>query len=255
MSRKTDLSFLTLPRYETQSLMREVVIRGGSGVASSDWHLPLTSESAVLHLINEAKRRKATDWLAIAGDWFNFDALSDYLPKQRDHELYDEIIMSRRLMRILLSLFDVVYVGVGNHDVRLVKALGHRMRFEHSMELCFGSLPEQMLNRLVFTGRDYLLHTSPEGDWRFCHTNQYAATQLTRPAKIADTFQQHVLTGHAHHHALGRSPSGLWIGEMGGMFDVEKTVYIKRWTTTHPRMAQGYFVLRDGVPSAPMLHG
>lgn len=256
MGRKTkpDLSFLHLPKYDTE-VMGEIVIPRGRGSLSSDLHLPLTSERAIMHLIDNAKRLKATDWLAIPGDYFNYDVLSDYLPKQGDHDLYDEIVMGRRLMRILLGVFDRVIVSLGNHDQRLVRALGYKMRFEHSMAICFGELPEGMRSRIEFTGRDYMLHESEEGLWRFCHTRQYNMRQLAVPSDIADVYQQHVIAGHRHHHALGRSKSGLWCGESGWMCDEDKFSYIQRWTTTHPRMQQGYFCLVNGVPIAPMLHG
>ena len=250
-----DLSFLTLPRYETQDLMREVVLPGGDGVCSSDWHLPIVSEATVLSLIQNARKRKATDWLVIAGDFFNFDALSDYMPKQGgDHGLMDEIQMSRKLMRILLGVFDEVYVSLGNHDDRILRKLGFTMRFEQSMSLCIGNLPDKMADKLKFSNRDYVIIKSDEGPWRVCHTRQYAMRQLHIPSDIADIYQMNVLAGHRHHHALGYSKGGFRIGELGWLGDEEKTCYIKRWTSTHPRMQQGYVILKDGRPIAPLLH-
>lgn len=248
-----DLSFLTLPQYETE-LMGELWTPGGSGVASSDWHLPIVKEEIVRRLISDAKKHKATDWLIVAGDWFNFDVLSDYLPKQVDHTLMDEIKVSQRLMRILLGVFGVVLVGLGNHDVRLVRSLGYKMRFEHSMEICFGTLPESMRERILFTGRDYILHDSPEGVYRSCHTNNYSPNQLTIPSQIADIHQTHVLAAHRHHHALGFSKAGYRIGEMGGLMDGDRTAYLKRWTGSFPKWQNGYFIIdKNGDLRAPML--
>lgn len=253
MSRsKNDLSFLTLPQYETE-LMGELTIHGGNGVVASDWHLPIVSEASIRHLITTAKRMKATDWLAIPGDWFNFDALSDYMPKQDDHDLSTEILISRKLMRILLRTFDRIIVALGNHDVRIMRALGFKMKFEQSMALCFGELPFEFGDRLEFTGRDYILNDTSEGLWRFCHTNQYSKNQLIVPSQIADINQQHVAAGHRHHHSIGLSPSGLWVVELGGLFDHNRTAYLKRWSSSHPHWQNGYMVLRDGVPYLPML--
>jgi hypothetical protein len=158
-------------------------------------------------------------------------------------------------MRILLGTFDDVYVALGNHDLRAVKAMGFKIRFEHAMEMLLGNLPDSMMDRLHFTGRDYLIHPSPEGEWRFCHTRQYAVSALSVPMRIADINQQHVIAAHRHHHALGRSPSGLWAGEAGMLMDDSKVSYIQRWTTTHPKMAKGFFIIKNGVPAAPLLHG
>lgn len=248
-----DLSFLTLPQYETE-LMGELRVPSGRGAVASDWHLPIVRESTVRTLIESARKNKATDFLAIPGDWFNMDVLSDHMPKQSDHDLIDEIIMSRKLMRVLLDIFDQVFVSMGNHDVRLMRSLGYKMRFEHSMMLCFGELPDRLRKNVKFTGRDYLLHDSPEGEWRFCHTNQYSRQQLSVPAALADKYRQHVLGAHRHHHAAGYSPSGYMIGELGCLADTERTTYLSRWSNSFPVWQQGFFLLLNGQPVAPLLH-
>jgi len=250
LKKAPDLSFLTLDRYEAD-LMKEITINGGRGVIASDWHIPIVSEEWVRHLIHHARKNKATDWLLVPGDWFNFDVLSQYDPKQSDHTLVDELAISSRLMRILLGIFDEVIVCLGNHDVRFQRALGFKIRFEQSMRMCFGTLPESMLAKMRFTNLDYALVETPEGTWRGCHTNQYSKTQLVVPASIADMECQHVAAAHRHHCAFGYSPSGRWAVELGGMMNADKTMYLKRWSSNHPKWRNGYLILLDGIPLMP----
>ena len=245
--------FLLLPKYETD-IMSEVRVKGGDGLLSSDWHVPLTDPRIVVASVREARRRKATDWLVGAGDIFNFDVLSDYLPKQSDHSLNDEIRIARKMLKMLLGVFDHVYITMGNHDIRLQKRLGYTLKFEDSMELVFAGLGSA-LDRVTFTGRDYVIVESDEGPYRVAHTRDYRKGQLSVASEVADIHRCHTFVGHAHHHAIGHSKSGYRIGDLGGWFNSDKTSYLKRWTSTHPRWQPGDFILKNGVPYSRVLSG
>lgn len=248
-----DLAFLDYPLRDPR-VMDSVCIVGGSGTVASDWHLPLTSKFHVMHLIEQARKNKATDWLAIPGDWWNFDAISDYYPKQSDHTLMGEIQSGRKLMKLLFSVFDRIVVALGNHDERYMKKLGFSILFEQSMELCFGDMPEGLRSRLEFTGLDSIIIATEDGPVLTCHTRQYSKNQLVVPAQIADIERCHVIAGHRHHHAVGFSPSGYRVGESGGLFDSERTYYIRRYKSSHPKFQPGYFIIRqNGEWLAPML--
>lgn len=225
----------------------------GNGLCLGDIHLPITRFDIVADAVRSAQEHGCTDWCIIAGDLFNFDALSDYFPKQADHSLDKEIKAGAKLLEILLDVFTRVVVTKGNHDVRVQKAMGYRLRFEHTLRMFLPSLPAEADERLQITGRDYAIVDTPMGEWRVCHTRQYSESPLSVPIKIADVHQQHVIGYHRHHYAVGFSRSGKLVVEGGGAFDTDRTEYLEQWSTTHPRWQPGWVLLHGGRPYLPML--
>jgi predicted phosphodiesterase len=244
--------WMELDRHRPRPLMGLIRVTG-SGLALADLHLPITRFDIIRDAVASAQRHGCTDWCIIAGDLFNFDALSDYFPKQQDHTLQGEIAAGGEVLALLLAVFKRVIVTKGNHDIRLQKALGYRMRFEHSLRMVLPHLTPEQDARLEITGRDYAIVDTELGEWRLCHTRQYSETPLTIPAKIADVHQQHVGGAHRHHHGVTRSRSGKLILELGGAFDTDRTEYLEQWSTTHPRWQPGWVLLHRGMPYLPML--
>lgn len=239
----------------SSALMDEMRIDGtGSNAISvtADWHCPLHSTEAAKDFVRDAKTYDATRACVIAGDLFNFDALSDFYPKQENAGLEDELEQTSEIVSILLDVFDEVAITKGNHDFRLQKALGFKLRFEHAITAVL-QLDKDKLKRVKVTGRDYVLIDTEQGVWRACHTKQYAKQQLVVPSRLADRHQQHIAGGHRHHHAIGRSPSGLWVVELGGLHDGDKTEYLDQWTTDFPLWQNGYLMLHKGEPFCPKL--
>lgn len=256
--RKKDLSqsIGQLPRFfESSDLMQEVRIDGtgtNAGTGSADWHLPITNYAVAEDLVENAIRYDATKWLVIAGDFFNFDALSDYYPKQDTAGLEQELWAASEVVSRLLDVFDRVVITKGNHDIRLLKALGFKLKFEHAITQIL-NIDKGKLERLTVTGRDYVIVETELGEWRICHTKQYAKASLAVPARIADRYQQHVAGAHRHHHAIGFSPSGKMIVELGGLHDESRTEYLQEWSTDFPKWQPGYMLLHQGSPYLPML--
>lgn len=243
-----------MSRFTPRPLMGLIHLQGGNGLVLGDVHLPITNFELIAEAVRQAQAHGCTDWCIIAGDLFNMDALSDYHPKQDDHDLMGEVAAGRELIQLLLQVFDRVIVTKGNHDIRLQKAMGYRLRFEHTLKMLFEvHLTEDEDARLQVTGRDYVLVDSPMGTWRMCHTRQYSETPLAVPIKIADVNQQHVMGFHRHHYAVGTSRSGKMAVEGGGAFDTDRTEYLVQWSTTHPRWRPGAVLLKDGLPYLPML--
>lgn len=241
-----------LSSFRPRPLMGLIRVQG-NGLATGDIHLPITRFEVVAKAVGSAQQHGCTDWCVIAGDLFNMDALSDYFPKQDDQEVDNEIASGAALLELLLDVFDVVVVTKGNHDIRLQKALGYRLKFEHTLRMFLPGLPKEKSDRLLITGRDYAIVDTPEGEWRLCHTRQYSETPLAVPIKIADVNQQHVGGFHRHHHAAGFSRSGKMVFEGGGAFDTERTEYLEQWSTTHPKWQPGWTLLKDGMMYQPML--
>lgn len=226
----------------------EITVDGKSrGLVLSDLHIPLTDWQFIDYMCEEAKRIKATDWLILAGDTLNQDSTSRYDDKQEDAGLEEERQQGKRGMAKLRRVFDRIIKSRGNHDERFVHTLGNKMSFAASVKMFLSD------DALEVTGRDYILIDSPEGLWRACHTKTYSRLPLSVPAKIADSLRCHVIGGHRHHHAIGKSNSGYWAIENGCGQDYARTEYLHRWTTDHPKWSLGGTFLIDGVPYCPML--
>ena len=256
-SRINDLvaSAINIPHtiHSRTEIMKEIVV-SGNGACTADWHVPLTRWDLVADMVETCIREDATDYLIIAGDFFNYDALSDYFPKQKDHSLYEEIVTGRKTLDYLSQVFDRIIVTKGNHDIRLQKALGYKLSFEDSLHSVLRVDIDDPDCNIEFTGRDYALVDSPTGIWRVCHTANYSRNQLAYPSKLADLHQQHVMGAHRHHHAVGFSPSGKRVIELGGFFDKDRTEYLVQWSKDFPLWQNGYVVLIDGIPLMPLLH-
>lgn len=224
------------------------IVIEGDAMVTADWHIPLYDPAVVNSCVLKA-REVGLSTLIIAGDFFNFDALSQYDPKQTDAGLEREWKEGLAVMRVLLETFEnIVYVW-GNHDARMHKALGHKMRFAEAMKLTFGLLGQELLDRIQFTNLDHVILESGGQKFYICHPANYTSVPLSSARKIANKVNMNVITAHSHHCAVGLAEDGEKIViEAGGLHDRTKTAYLKR-TTTFPTWAQGYVWIVDGTPN------
>lgn len=230
---------------------------------TADWHIPVYDPDYVNAMIRRARAEGLTT-LAIAGDFFNFDSLSAYDPKQDDANLGREYSESIAVMRVILETFDhIVYVW-GNHDARFHRALGYAMQFSAAMKMVFGALGKEALERISFTNLDHFwigvgkptfskdeveLEQDmwlPHNRWYICHPKNYTRTPLSTARKLAAKYNANVATAHSHHCAVGYAEDGeKMVAECGGLFDRHKTKYLQR-STTHPTWQQGFGWLKGG---------
>lgn len=226
------------------------VRKQGAGAITSDWHHPVTDYGLVNTFIDHARDIGATNWLIVAGDWFNVDSLSSFDFKQDDANLVKEIYGSTQTMERLLETFDKVYLSWGNHDARVHKALGYKVPFTTAMRFMFSDLdPALFDDRIVLSNLDNIIVDSPRGPLLVAHPKAYSSVPLTNARKLASKHLMHVFTGHSHHTAIGHDVSGEFTcGEIGGFFDRKKVAYLQR-TTTFPNWQNGYgFMDVDGFP-------
>lgn len=230
---------------------------------TADWHIPVYDPFYVNVMIERARQLKIST-LAIAGDFFNFDALSSYDPKQDDANLGREYSESLAVMRVLLETFDKIIYIWGNHDARFHRALGYAIQFKEAMKLVFGALGKEALERIYFSNLDHFWigvgeptferekverdqdMWLPHDRYYVCHPKSYTRVPLSNARKLADKYRANVITAHSHHCAVGYAVDGRKVvAEIGGLFNRHKTAYLQR-STTHPTWQQGYAYLRDG---------
>jgi predicted phosphodiesterase len=226
------------------------VRKQGPGAITSDWHHPVTNYALVNTFIDHARDIGATNWLVVAGDWFNVDALSAFDYKQADADLTKEIYGSTQTMVRLLETFDKIYLSWGNHDARVHKSLGYKVPFTAAMRFMFSDLsPSLFEDRIVLSNLDNIIIDSAHGPLMVCHPKAYSSVPLTQSRRLASKHLMSVITGHSHHTAIGHDVSGQFVaGELGGFFDKNKVEYLQR-TTAFPNWQNGYgFVDADGYP-------
>lgn len=216
----------------------------GAGAITADWHHPLANYELINSFLDHAVSVGATNWLVVAGDWFNIDALSafdfkDDTNASMERELYGSTITMERV----LSVFDRVYMSWGNHDARVHKSLGYKVSFSRAMRMMFSDLDNDLMSRITLSNLDHILIDTPNGRYTVCHPKSYSSQPLMTARKLAGKMLTHILTGHSHHTAVGHDPSGNFVcGELGGFFDARKTAYLQR-TTTFPNWQNGYSFL------------
>lgn len=231
-------------RYEFD-LDTPIVINERNVMIVADLHIPIYDPEWVNRMIVTARRKEITT-LVIGGDFFNFDSLSQYDPKQNDAGLTREWYEGLAVMRVLLETFErIVYVW-GNHDARMHKALGYKMRFTAAMQMVFGKLGAEALERIEFTNLDHCFINDGVDNWMICHPASYSRNPLTSARTMAAKHNCHVITAHSHHCAVGYAQNGIHVvAEAGGLFDASKTAYLQR-STTFPRWQNGFCYLEDG---------
>lgn len=214
-------------------------------MVTADWHIPVYDHAYVNEMITTARALNITK-LVIGGDFFNFDALSQYDPKQTDAGLEREYYEGNAVMRVLLETFDEIIFIWGNHDGRLSKALGFKMRFAEAMRMVFGMLGEEALDRIQFSNLDHMIVHSGGKSFYVAHPANYNSVPLASARKLANKTNMNVITAHSHHAAVGYAEDGVKVvAEAGGLFDRTKTAYLQR-STTFPTWSQGYLWIDNG---------
>lgn len=252
--RKAGIKPYLLPSYARQRL--DVILEQpltidvreqGAGAVTADWHHPLADYELVNTFIDHARDVGATNWLLVAGDWFNIDALSAFDSKQDSAGLIPELYGSTVTMEKLLETFDRIYLSWGNHDARVHKALGYKVPFATAMRMMFHELDNGLMNRVVLSNLDNVTVATPRGEYMVAHPKAYNQQPLTGARKLASKELKHVITGHSHHTAIGHDVSGEFTcAEIGGFFDAAKVEYLQR-TTNFPKWQNGYgFIDAEG---------
>jgi hypothetical protein len=227
-----------------------LVLTNQDAMITADWHIPIYNPHLVNEMIERA-RDEQINQLVVGGDWFNFDSLSHYDPKQEDAGLEREIEESQHVMRILAETFEDIYFIWGNHDARMHKALGYKIKFANAMRLLFGELGKDVNRKLHISNLDHLWMEYPDAApnkrrWRVCHPATYSRVPLSTPRVLASKYNANVICAHAHHAAVGFATDGIrTVAEAGGLFNQHKTSYLQR-STTFPVWTPGYGWIKDG---------
>lgn len=235
--------------------------RSGDALVICDLHIPLHDPILINKMIRVAQENDIKQ-LIIAGDYFNMEEFSSYLPYQPEAALDLERHDGNLIMKTLCRSFDEVDFIWGNHDFRLSKKLGFKKSFDECMRWMLSELTEEEFAKIRFSELDYMhyfpvsldsISLSNLGSWqrkfRIMHPRNFSSQPLTVGRKLAQKFDCSVITAHSHHCAIGMAPNGRDIViEGGGFFDKTRTEYIQK-STTHHEWVQGFTMFKDGIPT------
>lgn len=228
--------------------LRINVTKAGAGAITADWHHPLANYELINSFLDHAVETGATNWLVVAGDWFNIDALSSFDSKDDQRaNMEQEFFGSNETMTRVLQVFKRVYLSWGNHDARVHKALGYKVSFARAMRMMFSDLENAEVRRISLSNLDHIGIDTPNGEYLVTHPKTYSSMPLSTARRLASKELCNIITGHSHHTAIGHDVSGEFVcAEIGGFFDAAKTQYLQR-TTTFPKWQNGYgFIDSDG---------
>lgn len=227
------------------------LVRVGNAIISADYHVPLHDPDLINKMIEVARKHEIKQ-LIIAGDFWNMDTFSTFLPEQPEAAWPIEHREGIRVMRTLLNTFDEVDFTWGNHDFRLVRKLGYKKSYKECMDWTFQVLTDEEKAKIRISDLDYMNYypTGVEGrKFRVCHPSNYSSVPLAVPKKLAPKYNCSIMSAHSHHFSLGVAPNGydLMI-ELGGFFDKKRTEYIQRTNDNH-EWTQGFVMLKEGIPT------
>lgn len=213
-----------------------------------DVQLPTTNyDFAVLPAYVAATQLKKPRRLVIAGDLFNFDAFGKYEDMIRMPTFQEEMDAARNLVGLWAQTFDEMYMVLGNHDARLIKALQGKVEVQDVMNLVNAHLP---LGKIQVSVRDALGVKTSQGLYRIAHGASYRKLPLSTANELAQKYQAHIILHHEHHAAQGMDIyDRYFIVNNGGLFDKEKMAYVQLLTQAKAGMSNGFTIVKNGYPT------
>jgi predicted phosphodiesterase len=202
----------------------------------SDWHVPGESNIWVSRLIKYLKDNKIKT-LIIGGDFWNFDALSRFVIKDRKMNLADEIERGLEILNTITKIANV-YLVRGNHDRRIVESFD-------------GELSEWMdsfgVKNLTVTDNDHLYLVSNGIKWRVCHPEAYSRVKGNVVKNVSLAKREHIISGHAHYLFSATETTGKFMAiDSGCLCDQSKFAYKREATNPLPEWENGFLHIKEG---------
>lgn len=157
-----------------------------------------------------------------------------------DPNISQELRVVRKGVKILSEIFDLIHFIIGNHDGRLIRALGSPM------------FPSEIL-RLVEAGdkwmiKPYYYSILMSNDEKFQIEHPRSAAKNSA-YKLASKYQCHVLMAHSHRWSIDLDPSGKYYAiHMGCVVDENRLPYAAQRHSTADAHRLGACIVRDGYP-------
>lgn len=217
---------------------------------ASDVHIPYHDERLLAQFLRDCETHQieAIVWL---GDLLDHHTFSSWGRTDYSTNYQRERKIARTVLELAAGVVQVQYWSRGNHEERLFRKLDNQMGMLELAHLVgVGDLVESGL--LITSNNptlDAMTNRRGKPQWMLTHPAQYGSQPLVIPGKLAMRYEQHILSAHAHHWAMGVDPTGKHtVIETGGLFRPEYHEYVQYRVTGHRAWTQGYWFLLDGRP-------
>lgn len=215
----------------------DFIIVGDVHVSTTQWEFAQRPLDVAMRYLDTPRR------LIIAGDLLNADSFSGYENIIPLPSFGVELKAARKFIDTYLTVFDEIYLFLGNHDRRVQKATNNAIA------------PEDMLRLISHDPRVKISHwghctiNTANGVYRALHGSEYSVNQLVVADQLAAKYQQHIISHHQHHLAIGWSRFKQYLViDNGGLFDENSLAYVQLDDNKRPRMANGFTLLKGGTP-------
>jgi len=227
-----------------------ITIESDNIIVAGDWHIPFYDD-ALLDSLLLVKEEYGVKDIAIPGDLWDCDNLSQYTKIVNTCSFDDEAREVGVVLRLLIQEFDRVFICRGNHEKRWMDIKGGfsvQALFQLSGVPSIDPVTEQPLYHLTTDDHMHLVQNGEK--WLLCHPRTYRQVPLSVVRDLASIHGMHVFGAHGHQLAQGVDRSGRYnVVDGGGMFDKASLDYLRE-TTTHPETRPGFYLIQDNAPRA-----
>jgi predicted phosphodiesterase len=202
----------------------------------SDLHVPFWDHAYLDYALTQAKEQEATQ-IAILGDVFDFDAISQWPQDHKTFTVESELASAGLLLRYLADRYPL-YICSGNHDERVGKKLNSPMTLRRIIAAALDGVTTA--HKITVTDYDYMFYPG----FVLGHLSNYSKVPGKIAAEIAAKYQRHAIVGHDHIH--GADWSGTHFGiSIGCMADTKAFWYKERRLQTMPDFVNGFAIINQ----------
>jgi hypothetical protein len=209
----------------------------------SDVHIPYHDEDLLADALSRAAMENV-DAIVWLGDLLDNPTFSPWGVDDLTTNFGRELEIAEGLLREAATFVGKQYWSLGNHEERWFRKLGNQCDMTHLAKVAgLGDLIKE--GRLVISQNPSLDYHHKT--WLLTHPADYSGQPLAVPGLLAEKFSQNIVSAHAHHWAMGKSPSGRFtVIESGGAFNPSLVKYTNHRVTRHRVWVQGYALLNQG---------
>ena len=218
--------------------MKTLNVRADDAIVCSDFHVPMQSEPFINKMIMYVRANGHPDTLIVAGDFWNFDKLSDFEVKDK-YTLDEEFSSGKVLIDRLLSNFARIFMVKGNHEERLPRAMGNYIGYAEMMK--------HLHPKIVVVEMDHLILRSGKKEIKIAHQKMYSSIKGKIVSMLAHFGQQHLMIGHSHNAYISTDHTSRHIAvDLGCMCDPNKVIYKQMRTNTYPAWDNAFAHVKNG---------
>lgn len=245
------LSTLSGDGWTPEDYSQRTRIREDRILILGDAHVPYHDPELLAEALTEARvsQVEAIVWL---GDLMDMPTFSSWGQEDLSTLYTRELEMVRRIIQLAATIVPKQYWSSGNHEMRFMRRNSYH--FGMKQLAMMAGLGDMLADGSLVVSDNPTLDYGPEGStkrsWMLTHPASYGGQPLVVPGRVADRYQANVISAHAHHWAMGKSPSGRFtVVESGGIFKPESIQYVQHRITDHRAWTQGYVLLEHGRAS------